>query len=359
MFKIYIKYIIKNFLIQFLIISLIFSSLIFIMNVLEEVNFLKNTEAEIYHPYLLTLLNLPITLFEIFPFIFLITTQLLLYKLFKNKELNLLKTNGVTNFTIVKTIFLLSIFIGLINITIYFNIASKLKFHYSSIKNQFSKDNKYLAMVIDSGIWIKDDVENKILIIKSKKIDNKFLTDTIINEFNNNFELIKTIRSKKIDISDSNWIIYNPAITIKNQTENIESSINLKTNFDLKKISNLFSNIASFNMFELLNLKKDYEKFGYSTYEVRVQLYKIISTPLFYGVIAIFSLIIMFNFTKSKQLLFLMIIGILLSVVIYYINFIFHSLGINGKIPAGISVLFPLLILLAISSIGLIRINEK
>ena len=359
MFKIYIKLVVKNFLKQFLIIILIFSSLIFIMNLLEEINFFKNTKAEFYYPYLLTLLNLPITLFEIFPFIFLISTQLLLYNLFKNKELDLLKINGITNFTLVKILFLLSIFIGLLNITIYYNIASKLKFHYLSIKNQFSNDNKYLAMVIDSGIWIKDDIDNKTLIIKSKQINNKFLIDTIIIEFNINFELVRTIRSNKIDISTNNWTVYNPLIVTKNQTETIDDNIFLKTNFDITKINNLFSNIGSLNMFELITLKQDYEKFGYSTNEIKVQLYKIITAPLFYGIITIFSIIIMFNFTKSQPLLFLMIIGVLLSVIIYYINFIFHSMGTNDKIPIYLSILFPLLILLATSSISLIRINEK
>ena len=35
------------------------------------------------------------------------------------------------------------------------------KFQYSNIKNSFSKDNKYLAMVTDSGLWIKDEISNK------------------------------------------------------------------------------------------------------------------------------------------------------------------------------------------------------
>ena len=44
---------------------------------------------------------------------------------------------------------------GLITVVFYYNFASKLKFHYTNIKNSFSNDNKYLAMVTDSGLWIK------------------------------------------------------------------------------------------------------------------------------------------------------------------------------------------------------------
>ena len=72
---------------------------------LEEISFLKDLDVKIWYPYFLTLLNLPITIFEIFPFIFLLTTQFLFYELFKNQELNLLKKNGLANLKIIKIIF--------------------------------------------------------------------------------------------------------------------------------------------------------------------------------------------------------------------------------------------------------------
>ena len=87
MFKIYEKYIIKNFLYKFLTISIIFLSLVIILSILEEISFFKKLEINLLFPYFLTILGAPITLFEIFPFIFLITTQFLFYDLFKKKNL--------------------------------------------------------------------------------------------------------------------------------------------------------------------------------------------------------------------------------------------------------------------------------
>ena len=46
--------------------------------------------------------------------------------------------------------------IGIFTVLIYYNAASKLKFFYTDIKNTFSNDNKYLAVVTDSGLWLKD-----------------------------------------------------------------------------------------------------------------------------------------------------------------------------------------------------------
>jgi len=90
-----------------------------------------------------------------------------------------------------------------------------------------------------------------------------------------------------------------------------------------------------------------------------IHLLKLFSMPIFYGLLTILSSIIMFNFKKDKSLLFHVILGILMSVIIYYMNFMFNSLGNNGKIPVYLSIFFPILFISIISIIGLVRINEK
>jgi lipopolysaccharide export system permease protein len=359
MFKIYQKYLINNFLIKFLNLSLIFFSLIYILSILEEITFLKDIETSFWYPYFLTFLSTPITLFEIFPFIFLLSTQFLFYELFKKKELVLLKANGLNNLNIIKILFFLAFVIGIFNIVIYYNFASKLNFQYSNIKNKFSDDNKYLAMVTQSGLWIKDEVNEKTLLIKSELIKENILSKTIINEFNDNFELIRTIQSEKIDISKNNWVIFNPIITKNNVSKKSDNSIYLETNFNENKINNLFSNISTLDILKLFNLIEDYEKIGYSPDEIFLHLLKLFTMPIFYGILTVLSAIIMFNLSNDKPLIFHIALGILMSVIIYYMNFVFSSLASNGRIPIIASIFFPILILTFFIVIGLIDINEK
>ena len=359
MFKTYQRYLINKFLIKFIYITLVFFSLTLILGLLEEMSFFKDYQINFIYPYFLALINVPITLFEIFPFIFLLATQFLFYDIFKNDELNLLKKSGLNNFKIIKILFLLSFFIGIFNIAIFYNISSILKFQYSNIKNNISNDNKYLAMVTDSGLWIKDEINGKKFIIKSKNIDGNFLTNTIINEFNDDFELIRTIQSTKINIKKNDWIIYEPIVSNNNNSKILKDSIILSTNFNVKKINNLFSNISTLNLIALFNLKKDFEKLGYSSDEIQIHLLKLFTMPIFYGILTVLSSILMFNFSENRSLLVHIIFGILMSVIIYYINFIFNSLGNNGKIPIYLSIFFPLMIISLITTIGLVNINDK
>ncbi len=359
MFRTYEKYIIKNFLNKFFSISIIFLGLIIILSILEEISFFKEVDTNFFIPYFLTILGAPITLFDIFPFIFLLTTQFLFYDLFRKDELNLLKINGLSNFKIVKTLFIVSCIIGVFMVLVFYNAASKLKFLYTDIKNNFSNDNKYLAVVTDSGLWLKDEINDNTLIVKAEYIENNFLIDVIINEFNSNFDLIKTIQSNKIDIDDKEWILENPKVTDSNITTQESEKFLFQTNFDKEKINSLFSNISTLNLLELFDLKKDYENLGYSSSEIIIHLLRLGSTPILYGLLTILSSAIMFSFKREKSLFFHIILGILMSVTIYYMNFMFSSLGNSGKIPIILSIFLPLLFISIFAIIGLIRVNEK
>ncbi len=92
MFKTYEKYIIKNFLNKFLTVSLIFFGLIIILSILEEISFFKNISSNFLFPYFLTVLGAPITLFEIFPFIFLIIFPKNNIRYKKNRKITFLIT---------------------------------------------------------------------------------------------------------------------------------------------------------------------------------------------------------------------------------------------------------------------------
>ena len=72
----YKKYILSLFSKTLVEIILIFFSLILIINLFEEINFLKNENVSGYYPIFLSLLNTPSIIFDILPFIFLISTLL-------------------------------------------------------------------------------------------------------------------------------------------------------------------------------------------------------------------------------------------------------------------------------------------
>ena len=235
MIKTFELYLIRLFLKKIFNSFIIFFALIFILNLFEEISFFKSSEVNFFFPVLIGGLNVPATIFEIFPFIFLISTQFFFIELIDKNELEVLKINGLNNFRIIKIIFTSSFLLGIVLILFYYSFSSKLKFLYLDLKNSYSNDNKYLAMVTENGLWIKDEINEKIYIINAKKIEDMYLVDVTISEFDLQFNLTRLILSKRVDVSSNNWILEKPKISKKNAPAIYPETYDILTHFNKKK----------------------------------------------------------------------------------------------------------------------------
>ena len=356
--KMYIKFLINLFNTSFLKVFLTFFIIILIINILEQVDFFDNFNISFFYLVFLSFLNTPSILFEILPFIFLLSTQVFFIYLIDKKELEIFKYSGLNNLIIIKIISLYSFIIGLIFIIFFYNASSILKNSYLLIKNKYSNDNKYLAVITENGLWIKDEIEDGINIINAHKVNGHFLINVSITQLDNNYSFLNIIQSKKVDISSFKWKIFEPKI-LKNNKKIELNEMFLESNFDIKEINGLFSNLSSLTVFKLLELRRSYKMLNYSLVEIDSHLYRIISYPIYLTLITIFSSIIMLNIGYQKNSFFKMAFGIFLSVIIYYVNYFFSILGTNEKIPLILSIFMPLSMLAIINFISIIKINEK
>ena len=356
--KAYTKFLINIFNISFFKVFAIFFIIIFILNILEQIEFFKDLNLSFYYLIFLSFLNTPSVIFEILPFIFLISTQLFFIYFIDKNELAIFKYNGLDNIKIIKILSIYSFILGLIMIVFFYNISSVLKNSFLSIKNNYTNDDKYLAVITGNGLWIKDEINNNVNLINAIKVDNEFLLDVSITQFNKDFEILRIIKSDKVNISKNNWIIIKPKIIQDNETTYLNQSI-LVSNFDLKKINSLFSNLYSLTFVDLINLRKSYKSLNYSVTDLDSHIYKISSYPIFMMLLTIFSAILMLNIGYKKNTFFTIMYGVFLSVIIYYINYFLNVLGTNEKVPLFLSIFLPLIILSIINFTSIIKLNEK
>ena len=356
--KTYIKFLCYIFLRSFFYVFLVMFSLVFILNVLSELEFFKDIDVGIDFTLLLSLLNSPSMIFEMFPFIFLLTTQFFFIKLFNNNELEVFKYSGLKNSSILITISFLSLIMCVIIITVFYNFSANLKNFYLEKKSQYTTDGKYLAVVTKNGLWIKDEIDDKIYIINSTEIKDNFLIDNFITEFNKNYEVIRNVQSRKIDVSKKQWIISNAKIYNDNDYE-IKEVLKINTNFNYKRITTLYSNLSSLNFFQIIELKNNYKKLNYSLTEVNMQILKIIAFPLYLVLITILSALIMFKIKRLDTTTFKISLGLFISVIIYYINNFFLVMGNTERIPLIFAIFTPLVILGLFNIFMIYKINEK
>ena len=114
MIKTYQRYILKKFLGSIFIISGIFYGLVLILNLFEEINYVKNLNEDFTLPFFLNFINSPSILYEIFPFIFLIASQFFFLNLIEKNELLIFKNIGLDNFKLIRLLTAISLVSGIL-----------------------------------------------------------------------------------------------------------------------------------------------------------------------------------------------------------------------------------------------------
>ena len=330
-----------------------------IINIFEEIKFSEKYETDILYSVYLSVLNAPSLMFEIFPFIFLITIKFFYLNLVEKNELNILNINGISNFKLITLISLLVAIIGLFLVVFFYSFSSNLKSNYLDIKNRFSNTNEYLAVVNDDGLWIKEEIDENLYIIHAEKFDQNALKSVTITEADKYYSNKKTISAEIANIMSKNWQLKNVSILNDSGIKKNLKSFVYNSTFNGEIISNLFSNLNALSIYELHNLSKSYLKIGYSNTDINIHLNRIYSMPLYYILMTILGFVIINKLKKVKSKFFVIIFGVFISVIVYYLNYFSGVLGNKGALPLYLSVWMPMLILFLVCNIGIIKVNEN
>ena len=355
----YGNYLTKLFFKNLLIISVVFLFLSFFLNIFEELKYLDGKNNNIFYPVFLTVLNIPSILFEILPFIFLLGVMFFFINLYDKDEIELFRNHGINNFKITFIISLSSLLMGMVIIIIYYSFSANLKSLYLNFKYQFSNENDHLAVVNEDGLWIKEKNNDQIFIVNATKFKFDTLENITISQIDRKYKLINTIIAEKANIEKKQWILENVKIVSEDKKTEYNKSYKYLSSFNGQIISNLYSNLNSLNIFQLLELKKNYKSIGYSATEVKLHLNKLYSLPVYLTLMTIIGTLIMFKFSYIKSKFFLVVIGVIVSVIFYYINYFAILFGKNETLPVEVAIWLPQLLIFLICALGITRLNEN
>ena len=355
------KYLAKEFFKIVINTSLTFFCLGFVLNLFEEINFFKDLEVGINIPIILSVLFVPSLLYNMFPFVILISGIWFFLKIKKTDEVIALKVSGISNFSIIIIPSIVSIILGILIITAFNPITSVLVKKYEIIKGSYEKDQEYLAAITVNGIWIKEKNINKNNIIRSSNLNNENLIRVTIYEFDKENNFVKRIEAKSANISSFNWILKD--VTIIDADGNYLSSnisrLDYISMYDIQKIKSLYSNLDTISFWNLKNEIQLLEARGYSTREMETKFQRSFAFPFFLLSMVLLSGVFTLGMTFQENNWSYVFITIITSVLIFYFNDFSAALGKTEKLPIVISVWMPIVIIFIFSGVGVIHVNQK
>ena len=205
----------------------------------------------------------------------------------------------------------------------------------------------------------KRGIKWKYVYYSCGKVWSKELKSVTITEADKYYSNKNTITAGLANIISKNWQLKNVSILNDSGIKKNLKSLVYNSTFNGEIISNLFSNLNALSIYELHNLSKSYLKIGYSNTDINIHLNRIYSMPIYYILMTILGFVIINKLKKIKTKFFVIIFGVFVSVIVYYLNYFSGILGNKGALPLYLSVWMPMLILFLICNIGLVKINEN
>ena len=355
------KYLAQEFLKVVIIFIFVFFCLGFIMNLFEEINFFKDIDIGIYLPVLLSVMIVPSLLYNMFPFIILLSGIWFFLKIKKSDEITAMKVSGMSNLSIMIIPCILSIALGLFFISSINPITSALVKKYEIIKGSYEKDQDYLAAITKNGIWIKEKNLHKNNIIKSSNLEGENLMNLSIYQFDQDNNFVKRIEAKSANISSTKWILNQVKITDTDGRllSEITEKISYNSIYDIKKIKSLYSNLDTISFWNIKNEIELLEERGYSTKQMETKLHRSLSFPFFLLGMVLLSGVFTLGINFRENNITYVFVTIITCVLIYFFNDFSAALGKTEKLSVEIAVWMPIVIIFIFSAVGVIYANQK
>ena len=358
--KVINKYIVFNFSKILLLATLIFFCLGIILNLFEEIEYFKKYNTDLILPFILTLSFLPDLIINLLPFIIFLSAIWFFRSIKLNKDLLSLKVFGLSNFDIAKLSSSIAFIFGIIVIVAINPITSSLLQYYEITKARYSDEVNHLISFNKNGIWIKDQTEERKLIVNAESLDNEILKDVTIYTFLNDDNLLSRVNADSVDISNMVWILKDAKVfDFENSKNQKYEVLELNTNYDILKINSIFKNTRTLSFFNLVNNYHFLIKRGYNEEKLKERIHSLLSLPVYLVLMVLLAAIFILSDMKKTNNISIFFVSIFTCVAVYYLKDLSMALGQTGKINLLLSIWIPIIILSIFSSIGIIQINEK
>lgn len=358
------RYIINEYIKSLFVVIAVMLSIILLINLLDEFNFFKSKKDLKFIFFLIfTVLKIPNVLINLFPFIVLFAGIVFYLKIYNHNEVISLRVMGYSNIQIILIPALTSFVIGYIIVFLIVPFSSSMLRYYEDLRSEYN-ETKNLVFVNETGIWILDKNEKEKNIIRIEKINKDFSVVSQITIYNydasNNF--IRRIDATEGAIKDKNWLLSKVniiSINKKNNKDNYLNNYNYTSNVNISELKNVYKNTETTSLLDINKEMLILEEKGYSTIDLRIRYQKLISFPIYLLAMSILSGLMIINLGKTSNYLKYGSYGVIISIIIYFLNDLSITIAKSGIISVDFSVWIPIFLIILINLVGITQVNAK
>jgi lipopolysaccharide export system permease protein len=279
----------------------------------------------------------PGSILVLLPFAFLFGSLFAFVNLNRRSELIAMRAAGVSAWRFVTPAAILAFAFGLMTIGVFNPVASKLSDHYDKVVSQINHD----ADVKDKGaIYLRQGEGNQQIVIRAESQDEVIghLKGVTFWVYDIDAKQVPVFR-KRIDAEEATlrpgyWQLKNAReATVEGPAAPPYEKLTLPSNLDPRKAFKKYASTQAVPFWRLPGLISQNRISGFSTALYELKLHQLLSTPLMFAAMTALGAVFSLRLMRLGGMTGLVISGISLGFVIFFVNQLFSSMGKAGVIP--------------------------
>jgi len=342
-------YIFKKFFYAFLVTFIIFASILFIGDFVEQLRKSAAKDVPLNIIFQLTSLNFLSLIYFTLPLISFSGSILAFLSLIRGSEKIIINSVGISNIKVTLPAILLYFFLGIFFITIVNPLTALFDERYSELEYKYIDRVDKFASITKNGLWLKQENHNKnissVLFAQEIKKQGTHILDFMILEYDQNGLFQGRLDGKSAVLEDGYWKMISTQITPRFGSASFENYIEYKTNIKPEDITDSLSSPTNIPIWRLVTFISFLESLGYSAVDFKMHLYDLITLPFFMASLALLASSIVRNLKQNDRFVRSIIYSLLIIFIIYFLSNLLEALGSSSQLNPAISkVILPIIV---------------
>lgn len=301
----------------------------------------------------------------VFPFVLMVAAMITFWRLSKNNEFVVIRSTGISIFSFLKPLIIVTFILGLINIMFFNPVAARLYEWHEVLSYRLASHNPNAMLFSSKGLWIRESIEdNKVLLIQAKTLRQEpdktiWMRDVSITELNQVSQITKSYEAYFATLEGNVFHLKDVKVLIGGQPVQTLSDYAYETNIDMQRIKENFIEPDAISFWQLPDTISFYERAGFSARQHWMRYLNLLISPfLLVGMLLIAAIFMLQNTLRGSAVMWRVIFSIITGFTIYFLSQVIYAFGSNGYIPVWFAVSSPTIIIILLTTSMLIRADE-
>ncbi len=328
------KYLIKNFLTWFCIILFSLGLIFALFDLAELLRRVPEVDGRSILIAKMLIYRLPNYVQEMMPFMVLFSAITMFFKLNKNQELIAMRSSLLSIWDMLIPLVCSALLIGLFDLIVLNPVFSKMLAKYYNLESIYIYKNRTPFSVANSGLWIRENHNDKASIINAKHFDLKKrqLYNLSIYRFSTTEKFIDRFDAKMAYLDKKYLKLYQVWHTEYGGFPKFYEVYLLPTDLSLQTLRESFYDPKTLSFYQVIKYAQLMEKSGLSANQYFMQWHVLMSRCVWMAVMVILAATFTMRPVRKGDTVIYIFMGFGIAFVLYFLRNVTYAMGNVGTI---------------------------